>query len=151
MGQLRAEVFKGRNVPVAPNFISQVLGRAAAMPEVAARLPDSEATIAVRITSDRELERLNRSYAGEPHTTDVLSFAGDGDQLGDVAISWPAVVRQAAQYGHSELVEVGLLAVHGLLHLLGWDHASEAEQAEMTRVTRRALALSGLEVSATRL
>jgi probable rRNA maturation factor len=151
VGELQVEVFKGRNVPVAPLFIRQVIGRAAQVPEVAARLPEGSSTLAVRLTSDREMERLNRRYAGDPHSTDVLSFAGEGAHAGDVAVSWQAVVRQATQYGHSELVEVALLSVHGLLHVLGWDHATDAEHAEMTRLTTEALALSGLEVAPGRL
>lgn len=151
MGELQVEVFKGLSVPVAPSFIRQVVGRAAEIPEVAARLPAGDSTLAVRLTTDRELERLNRIYAGDPHSTDVLSFPGEGNHVGDIAVSWPAVVRQAALYSHSELVEVGLLSVHGLLHVLGWDHATDPEQAEMTRLTTEALARSGLEVAAGRL
>jgi probable rRNA maturation factor len=101
----------------------------------------------VRITGDRELRRLNRDFLGEDRTTDVLSFpsgdAGSG-YLGDVALSWPAVVRQAARHGHAEDVEAALLVVHGLLHLLGWDHASPREEREMTRLTLACLGRAGI-------
>ena len=134
-----------------PAFVRGVLKRAAKVPEVAARLPNIEATVAIRITSDEEMAQLNRDYAGDDHATDVLSFAGEGSHLGDVAISWPAAVRQAADYGHDHKTEIALLAVHGLLHLLGWDHVTAAERREMNRLTRAALKLSGLSIDRARL
>ena len=83
--------------------------------------------------------------------TDVLSFAGSDEHLGDLAISWPTVLRQAQEFGESDQTELGLLSVHGLLHLLGWDHESAAERNEMTRITVAALALSGLKLPPGRL
>ena len=137
--------------PLQPSFVRSVLDRAATLPEVIARLPDGTSTVAVRITSDGELLRLNNEYANNDAVTDVLSFAGSGDHLGDLAISWPAVVRQAAEYGHPALTECGLLCVHGLLHLLGWDHVTGAERKEMARLTLSALAPSGLVLAPGRL
>ncbi len=125
--------------------------RAASIPEVAARLPDGEATVAVRLTGDRELRRLNRDYAGEDSVTDVLSFAGSGQHPGDLAISWPAAVRQSRAFGHEPETELALLCVHGFLHLLGWDHATTPERREMNRLTRAALKLSDLSLARTRL
>jgi probable rRNA maturation factor len=89
---------------------------------------------------------LNREFRGPDETTDVLAFAttpGDA-YLGDLAISWPAVRRQALEFGHPEAVEAALLAVHGLLHLLGWDHEGPAEEREMWRLTGEALAAAGV-------
>jgi probable rRNA maturation factor len=60
-------------------------------------------------------------------------------------------VRQAARYRHQEKAEVALLSVHGLLHLLGWDHATAAEAREMTRLTVAALAASRVELAPRRL
>jgi probable rRNA maturation factor len=148
---LEADVVKAVRAPVPGAFIKEVLAHAGEVPEVAARVPSAGARVAVRLTSDRELERLNRTYAGEDHATDVLSFAGSGDHLGDIAISWPAVVRQAAQFGHDPTAELALLAVHGLLHLLGWDHATTAQRREMTRLTLAALERSGLRLAPRRL
>jgi probable rRNA maturation factor len=68
-----------------------------------------------------------------------------------VAVSWPAVERQAATYGHSQQTELALLCVHGLLHLLGWDHATEVERKEMTRLTKGALRLSRVAIASGRL
>jgi len=148
---IEAEVVKAVRADVTPAFVRGVLKRAAKVPEVAARLPNIEATVAIRITSDEEMAQLNRDYAGDDHATDVLSFAGEGSHLGDVAISWPAAVRQAADYGHDHKTEIALLAVHGLLHLLGWDHVTAAERREMNRLTRAALKLSGLSIDRARL
>lgn len=149
--RLDVEVVKAVRAPVSPSWLRGVLERAITQPEVDARLPDRPCSVAIRLTADRELRRLNRAYAGEDSVTDVLSFAGSGKHVGDLAISWPAVRRQAEQFGHSEATELGLLCVHGLLHLLGWDHATAAERKEMTRITRAALKRSGLQVATGRL
>lgn len=149
--RLEVEVFKAIRSPIPPSFLRELLQRAAAVPEVNARLPAGEATVAVRLTADDELRRLNREFAGVDSATDVLSFAGSGPHVGDVAISWPATLRQAQQYGHPDQTELGLLGVHGFLHLLGWDHASAAQRKEMSRLTFAALALSGLQLAPGRL
>jgi probable rRNA maturation factor len=149
--RLEVEVFKAIRVPVPPSFLRRLLLRSAQVPEVEARLPAGAATIAVRLTTDDELRRLNRDFAGQDTVTDVLSFAGSQHHLGDLAISWPMVLRQASEFGESEETELGLLCVHGLLHLLGWDHESEAQREEMARITIAALELSGLRVPPRRL
>lgn len=137
--------------PVRVTFVRRVLKRAATLPELQARLPDEESTVAVRITSDEEMEVFNRTYADLPRATDVLSFAGVSPHLGDIAISWPAVERQAKRYGHEPQTELALLAVHGLIHLLGWDHVRAAERREMTRLTVAALERSRIRVAPRRL
>jgi probable rRNA maturation factor len=149
--RLAVEVVKAVRAPMTPSFARSVLARAASLPEVAARLPEGTSSIAVRITGDRELRRLNKAFAGNDSITDVLSFAGSGDHLGDLAISWAMIVRQAAEYGHSPLTECALLCVHGMLHLLGWDHAAPAERKEMVRLTVAALELSDLRLATGRL
>jgi probable rRNA maturation factor len=149
--RLEVEVIKAVRAPVAPAFARSVLERAATLPELLARFPDGTATIAVRLTSDQELRQLNRAYAGSDSVTDVLSFAGSENHLGDIAISWPMVVRQAAEYRQPELTEVGLLCVHGMLHLLGWDHTTSSQRLEMTRLAVAALKLSGLSLAPGRL
>ena len=148
---LEVDVIKAVRAPVPTSFLRRVLQRAASIPEVAARLPQGTATIAVRLTGDLELRRLNRDYAGEDSVTDVLSFAGGGEHIGDLAISWPAAVRQSKAFGNDADTEVALLTVHGLLHLLGWDHTAAPERKEMNRLTRAALKLSGLSLTRGRL
>ena len=149
--RLEIEVVKAVRASVPPAFLRALLQRAASVPEIEARLPAGTATLAVRLTTNDELRRLNRDYAGHDSATDVLSFAGTGSNVGDLAISWPMVVLQANKYGHSEETELGLLAVHGLLHLLGWDHSTAAQRKEMSRLTIAALARSGLRTAAGRL
>jgi probable rRNA maturation factor len=149
--RLEIEVIKAVAVPVPPAFVRRVLRRAALQPEVAARLPSGQVAMAIRLTGDAELRRLNRTYAGKDSITDVLSFAGEKGHLGDVAVSWPAVLRQGERYGHSPETELALLCVHGLLHVLGWDHHTARETAEMTRLTRDALGRSGITPASRRL
>jgi len=139
---LNVEVVKAVMARVPVIFVRSVLTRASTVPEVAARLPAGGSTVAVRITGDEEMAQLNRTYADVPDATDVLSFTGIGDHLGDIALSWPAIERQAELFGHDARTELALLSVHGLLHLLGWDHATARERKEMTRLTVAALKLS---------
>jgi probable rRNA maturation factor len=94
------------------------------------------AALAVRLTTDAELRTLNRDFRDVDAPTDVLAFPGDGGlHVGDVAVSVQRALVQAAD-GAAEL---RLLAVHGLLHCLGHDHAEPDDAAEMTEVTRRLL------------
>ena len=79
------------------------------------------------VTTDAELERLNREFRSKPEPTDVLSFpapAPHGD-LGDVAISADRAREQAAELGHDTPTEIRVLMLHGVLHLLGHDHESD--------------------------
>ena len=103
------------------------------------------------ITTDAELQRLNRIFRGKDYATDVLSFpAADSDPvdryIGDIAISWQRARQQAADFGHSLETEIQVLMLHGVLHLLGLDH--ETDGGRMSRAEgrwRRTLGLpSGL-------
>jgi probable rRNA maturation factor len=151
--RLSVGIQKSVRAGVAPGFLRGVLAAAVEEPAVADRLPARPLELTLRITGDRELRRLNRQFLDEDHVTDVLSFPGGDDgsgYLGDLALSWPAVVRQAAEHGHPEDVEAALLVVHGLLHLLGWDHASPADEREMTRLTLACLGRAGIVAAAGR-
>ena len=90
------------------------------------------------------LRDLNRQFAGEDKVTDVLAFGsgtgfpgddGAAATLGDIAISLPQARRQAAAAGHSEHREIAMLTAHGVLHLLGYDHAEPDEEREMFGIT----------------
>jgi len=98
--------------------------------------PDSELTVV--LTDDEELRRLNREYLGIDEPTDVLSFPADfidpdsnQPYVGDILISVERVFQQAELQKHPAKQELLLLIVHGVLHLLGYDHAEEAEKARM--------------------
>jgi len=108
------------------------------------------------LTGDEHLREYNRRYRGLDEPTDVLAFAaqkapkdqrfqappGTEDWLGDIVISLPRARRQAREAGHPINDEVRLLAVHGFLHLLGYDHADPAEETAMTALTNRILGSS---------
>ena len=83
-------------------------------------------SFSVALVSDGRIAALNRRYRGQPQATDVLSFAAAGNgYLGDVVISAPTARRQARRYRHSFAEEVKLLMLHGLLHLMGYDHETD--------------------------
>ncbi len=104
--------------------------------------PDAEAGVV--ITGQEQIRELHRDYMGEDTPTDVLSFPmleGDsGDfvtapdglcHLGEVIISYPQAELQAREHGHSTKQEVAVLLIHGMLHLLGYDHAEPEKEKEM--------------------
>jgi probable rRNA maturation factor len=89
------------------------------------------------ITRDAELRRLNREFRKKDYATDVLSFpAGPvGDYIGDLAISVERAREQAREFGHSTYDELRILMLHGVLHLLGYDH--ETDTGRMARTEKR--------------
>lgn len=96
------------------------------------------------LTDDRELRRLNRQFLDRDYPTDVLSFpSSDPDGfLGDLAISTTRAAEQAREYGHSLEQEIGILMLHGLLHLVGMDHECDnGRMASAERGYREALGL----------
>lgn len=97
-----------------------------------------EVDLSLILTNDEEVQSLNRHYRGYDKPTDVLSFeANETDPetgrlyLGDIVISLERAMQQAEQGGYPLLSEVQLLVVHGVLHLLGHDHAEADEKAKM--------------------
>lgn len=104
-------------------------------------------TVTVVITTDRRIRALNRQWRGVDKATDVLSFpAGDGpgpaQHLGDLVIARETAARQARAEGHPVATELRVLALHGLLHLLGYDH--ERDSGDMARIERRLRRQGGL-------
>lgn len=104
--------------------------------------PDGPSELAVRLVSDAAIRRLNRQFRGRDTPTDVLSFpAGEADgpdsirYLGDIAVSVSTAARQARERGHTLSRELKILALHGYLHLLGFDH--ERDDGRMMRLQRR--------------
>jgi probable rRNA maturation factor len=111
----------------------------------------------VTYVDDAGIRELNREYRQADKVTDVLSFAledGDGPApppgvprlLGDVVIAVPTALRQAVERGHSADAELGLLLIHGLLHLLGYDHDPAAKKKKMWGRQAELLGELGLEV-----
>jgi len=100
--------------------------------------PGSPVDISVVICGDEEIQRLNSTYLGIDAPTDVLSFPSDeidpdsgSRYLGDILVSYPRAEEQASQGGHGVNDEIRLLVVHGVLHLLGYDHSDPGEKREM--------------------
>jgi probable rRNA maturation factor len=96
-------------------------------------------SVTVLVTSSRELRRLNQRFRGKDNPTDVLSFPAPpisvGRFAGDVAISAEIAKENARRLGHSAADEIKVLALHGVLHLAGYDHEHDA--GEMARKERR--------------
>jgi probable rRNA maturation factor len=113
-------------------------------------------SVSLAVVPDSRVRALNRAYRGKDYATDVLSFPAaatstgaakrrDGSRpgvLGDIVIARGVARRQARKVGHPESIELRVLALHGLLHLLGYDH--ERDDGEMARVERRLRRKGGL-------
>ena len=110
-----------------------------------------DVNLSVVLTDNRRLQKLNRDYLGIDAPTDILSFpASESDPetgaryIGDILISVPYAAKGAKQAGNSLEAELQLLVVHGVLHLLGHDHAKPKEKAKMWKAQREILETLGL-------
>lgn len=157
------------DIAVAPPFrelVSRTWLRRVALRTLDAALPGRECQVSLALSDDDTIRALNRRYRGVDETTDVLSFAPDhpgsweGDPggppeegakepfilppgeerpLGEVVISYPQAERQARSVGHTMERELALLIVHGLLHLLGYEHSEDEEKDEMRELEQEIL------------
>jgi len=134
-----------------------------AVEEVLRQLGHSDVALTVAITNDEYVRQLNRDHRGVDAPTDVLSFGNQPDAaadephlalppelvdemagyLGDLVIAYPYAAQQAARYQNSVAAELRLLAVHGTLHLLGYDHATPEDERTMWAAQTAALAPFG--------
>ncbi|MCC7417653.1 MAG: rRNA maturation RNase YbeY [Acidobacteria bacterium] len=138
---LRVVVVDERGRPIAPRLARWLAGVAPAR---------ARGAVAVAIVSDARVRALNRRYRRKDAATDVLSFpseVGEGGKgvppfLGDIVIARGVARRQARAAGHAEATELRVLALHGLLHLLGYDHARD--EGRMRRVEARLRRKGGL-------
>ena len=127
------------NLIVEKNLETEIL-RAA---EVVGKIYGAEnSEVSITLTDDETIHELNKKYRGIDRATDVLSFAlresgepeilnAEIETLGDIIISVERAKIQAEDFGHSFLREIIFLEVHGLLHLLGYDHIEENDRIEM--------------------
>ncbi|ANZ33256.1 rRNA maturation RNase YbeY [Staphylococcus carnosus] len=103
---------------------------------------EDDAELSVTFVNKQEIQEINRDYRNKDKVTDVISFALEEDEpdiegldmprvLGDIIICADVAKEQAEEYGHSFERELGFLALHGFLHLLGYDHMNEADEKEM--------------------
>lgn len=104
-----------------------------------------EGSVSLRLVSDTTIRNLNRDFREIDKPTDVLSFPGGNG--GDIAVSWPTTLRQAAENGNTPEDESIALIAHGLLHLAGYDHDSDAAEQRMQAATRELLSHVHLEVA----
>ncbi len=114
------------------------------------------AEVSVTLTNNDYIHQLNRKYRQIDRPTDVLSFAlneseepdiengPDINVLGDIILSVERAEEQAADYGHSLRREIAFLTVHGMLHLLGYDHMEEADRLEMEKEQRYVMEQLGI-------
>lgn len=116
------------------------------------------AELSITFVDNERIREINREYRGKDQPTDVISFAledmGEGEMeivgadmprmLGDMIISIPRTKEQAGEYGHSFERELGFLAVHGFLHLLGYDHMTEEDEKVMFGKQKEILDAFGL-------
>lgn len=130
-------------------LIQKVLAKGAELQKV----PDT-AEISVLICDGPVIHELNKQYRNVDAPTDVLSFAlneGEDDvpeeegELGDIVINLDRAKEQAKEYGHSEERETAYLAVHGFLHILGYDHYEPEEKKAMRAAEEAILSACGLE------
>jgi len=136
--------FEPETLTVEENLSEEILRAADVVGEI---YGVENAELSVTLTDDEYIHALNKKFRGIDRATDVLSFAfreseepevlgADFEILGDVIISLERAKVQAEEFGHSFLREVIFLEVHGLLHLLGYDHVEEAERLEMEEEQR---------------
>ena len=100
----------------------------------------NNAIFSIVFLNDEEIHNMNREYRGVDRITDVISFAFEDNEniryndirmLGDIYVCIPQMKRQAESYGHSEKRELSFLVIHGLLHLLGYDHMNPEDEKKM--------------------
>ena len=130
-------------------FSKELLERAARAVLDLSGVPDADLTIV--LVDDVRIQTLNRDFLAHDAPTDVLSFPADEPDpetgrsyLGDVAISLARAAEQARDGGHTVEAEMQLLVVHGILHLLGHDHAGAAEKERMWAAQAQALERLGV-------
>jgi probable rRNA maturation factor len=132
------------DVQIAPAFAGSLSEeRLRWVVETVLRAESTSGQLAVVITDDMGIQELNRDFLDIDEPTDVLAFSAQeeaegfvsapevDDYLGDVIVSYPRAVAQAQEAGHATEQELALLVIHGLLHLLGYDHADDEERAAM--------------------
>ena len=108
----------------------------------------------ITFIDDELMHEINLKYRGIDRTTDVISFAFNDQEdnfvseinvLGDIFVSIPKMKAQALEYGHSEKRELSFLVIHGLLHLLGYDHMNPEDEKVMFGLQEEVLSLAGIE------
>ena len=115
--------------------------------------PGSDYEVTIAIDDDEQVRKLNKKFRQIDQTTDVLSFESNEINpesglvsLGDIIISYPKSLSQSEAAGHPHLSELKLMIVHGILHLLGYDHAEPQEKEKMWAVQANILDQLGVTI-----
>ncbi|MGD0352522.1 MAG: rRNA maturation RNase YbeY [Dehalococcoidia bacterium] len=141
--EINISIKRNMDLPVDKNWLERIARRVLEDESIA-----SSAEMGLLITDSKTIQKLNRIYRGQDKPTDVLAFQmtpnmnqepegsfvspPDGIRhLGEVVISYPQAVKQAQEQGHGVPRELALLIVHGILHLLGYDHELPEEEQKM--------------------
>lgn len=113
------------------------------------------AILSIIFVDEKTIREINRDYRQQDRVTDVISFAFEDNEnivynymcrpLGEIYICIPRMIEQAKEYGHSEKRELSFLTIHGLLHLLGYDHMNAKEEKEMFELQE--LILDGKDIT----
>lgn len=136
------------------NLVEELLTIAAEQEKI-----QENAEVSISFVKNDEIQEINKTYRDKDQPTDVISFALEDEfegeveiigvelprVLGDIIISVDMAKVQAEEYNHSFKRELGFLAVHGFLHLLGYDHMNEADEAKMKQRQEEVLGAYGLE------
>lgn len=129
-------IINNSGIDINYDYLPKIINKALEMEHV------KNATFSIVLIDDDTMHEMNKKYRGIDRTTDVLSFAFEDNEkieynireLGEIFVSVPKMKEQAKEYGHSEIRELSFLVVHGILHLLGYDHTlGEKEEKEMFR------------------
>jgi probable rRNA maturation factor len=120
----------------------------------ASLVPNEKVGIGILICSDLEIQQLNLRYRQMDQPTDVLSFGleeinpeSQDHYLGDIIISYETALKQSRLMSHTVLTEIQILLIHGFLHLLGYDHETEAKKREMWQKQFEAINLLGIKAA----
>jgi len=139
------------NPALKKNLLNSTLLERAAHTALKAQAARQDVSLSILLTDDTQIQELNSEYRGIDAPTDVLSFeVNERDPetgflyLGEIIISTPYATRQALKNGHSLEAETQLLVVHGVLHLLGHDHAEPEEKSRMWDAQAKILTSLGL-------
>ena len=137
---MRIQLRNLQPVPVDHDKLKQVLESAAE------QLGTTVDNLSVALVDDARISQLNHQLLQRSGSTDVIAFDAEQDaegSSGEIIISVPTAQRQAQQYGHSLIEELCLLAIHGLLHVMGYEDQTEAGHAKMQRIQESLMAEVG--------
>lgn len=110
----------------------------------------AKGAVSIALITDARMREFNDYYRRKDKPTDVLSFPSDtAGELGDIVIAKGVAARQAREYGHPLQTELRILALHGLLHLIGYDHDDVKDKGRMRRAEERLRRQGGLPASLT--